>query len=159
MKKVFLFGAVALSLSLVSCNKEEQTEKVLDGTWGVSSITGTLNISTQGQTITGTLANGAGEITLNRADATGKINMMYDMVVGQFGSFRDTIAGDITVWNNSDKDVSMTVKGANSTINNLGFTIVTSAKDAQNWTSKTRQVDPSTGDFQELNYNINLTKK
>lgn len=160
MKKVFLMGAVALSVSLVSCNKEEKTEKILNGAWAVSSLSGTQVMTDQGQTETYTLKNGTGDVTLDRETATGSMNVMYDIDIPFGGStftMKDTLAGTITLWNNSDKDVSMTLKDATGTTQYLGFGIVSNEKTAQEWKYTQKVVDgTSTSD---ANYTLKLTKK
>jgi hypothetical protein len=160
MKKVFLMGAVALSVSLVSCNKEEKTEKILNGAWAVSSLSGTQVMTDQGQTETYTLKNGTGDVTLDRETATGSMNVMYDIDIPFGGStftMKDTLAGTITLWNNSDKDVSMTLKDATGTTLYLGFGIVSNEKTAQEWKYTQKVVDgTSTSD---ANYTLKLTKK
>jgi len=160
MKKVFLFGAVALSVSLASCNKEEKTEKILNGDWTVSSLNGTVAITDQGQTETLTLKNGTGDMSLDRETATGKINVIYDIDVpfgGTTFTFKDTLAGDITLWNNSDKDVSMTIKDKTGTTQNTAFTIVSSEKSAQEW--KFNQINVDGTETTNVNYNIKMNKK
>ncbi len=160
MKKVFLFGAVALSVSLASCNKEEKTEKILNGDWAVSSLNGTVAISDQGQTETLTLKNGSGDVTLNRETATGKMNVIYDIDVpfgGTTFTLKDTMGGDITLWNNSDKDVSMTVKDKDGSTQSLAFSIVSSEKSAQEWKFNQKIVDGT--ETTDVNYTLKLTKK
>jgi hypothetical protein len=160
MKKVFLFGAVALSVSLASCNKEEKTEKILNGDWAVSSLNGTVAISDQGQTETLTLKNGSGDVTLNRETATGKMNVIYDIDVpfgGTTFTLKDTMGGDITLWNNSDKDVSMTVKDKDGSTQSLAFSIVSSEKSAQEWKFNQKNVDGT--ETTDVNYTLKLTKK
>ncbi|MFY8133357.1 MAG: hypothetical protein ACOVOL_08985 [Bacteroidia bacterium] len=160
MKKVFFFGAVALSVSLASCNKEEQTEKILNGDWAVSSLNGTVAISDQGQTETLTLKNGSGDVTLNRETATGKMNVIYDIDIpfgGTTFTLKDTMGGDITLWNNSDKDVSMTVKDKDGSTQSLAFSIVSSEKTAQEWKFNQKNVDGT--ETTDVNYTLKLTKK
>jgi len=158
MKKVFLMGAVALSVSLVSCNKEEQTEKILNGAWAVSSLNGTVVATDQGQSETYTLKNGTGDVTLDRETATGSMNVMYDIDIPFGGStftMKDTLAGTITLWNNSDKDVSMTLKDATGTTQNLGFGIVLNEKTAQEWKYTQKVVDGTS--TTDVNYSLKLT--
>lgn len=160
MKKVFLLGAVALSVSLVSCNKEEKTEKILNGDWSVASLNGTAVITDQGQTQNLTIKNGSGDVTLDRETATGKINVMYDVEVPFGGTtllLKDTLGGDITIWNNSDKDVSMTIKDATGTTQSIGFGIVSSEKAAQEWKYTQKNVDGT--QTTDINYTLKLNKK
>jgi hypothetical protein len=160
MKKVFLMGAVALSVSLVSCNKEEKTEKILNGAWTVSALDGTVVDSDQGQTDTYKLKNGSGDITLDRETATGSMNVMYEIEIPFGGStftVKDTMAGTITLWNNSEKDVSMTLKDASGSTQNIGFDIVTNEKTAQDWKYTQKIVDGT--DTTDVVYTMKLTKK
>jgi hypothetical protein len=160
MKKVFLMGAVALSVSLVSCNKEEKTEKILNGAWTVSALDGTVVDSDQGQTDTYKLKNGSGDITLDRETATGSMNVMYEIEIPFGGStftVKDTMAGTITLWNNSEKDVSMTLKDASGSTQNIGFDIVTNEKTAQDWKYTQKIVDGTA--TTDVVYTMKLTKK
>jgi len=160
MKKVFLMGAVALSVSLVSCNKEEKTEKILNGAWTVTGLDGTVVDSDQGQTDTYKLKNGSGDITLDRETATGSMNVMYEIDIPFGGStftVKDTMAGTITLWNNSDKDVSMTLKDASGSTQNIGFEIVTNEKTAQDWKFTQKNVDGTA--TTDVTYTMKLTKK
>ncbi len=160
MKKVFFFGAIALSVSLASCNKEEKTEKILNGDWAVSSLNGTVAISDQGQTDNLTLKNGSGDVTLDRETATGKMNVIYEIDIpfgGTTFTLKDTMGGDITLWNNSDKDVSMTVKDKDGSTQSLAFGIVSSEKTAQEWKFNQKNVDGT--ETTDVNYTLKLTKK
>jgi hypothetical protein len=160
MKKVFFFGAIALSVSLASCNKEEKTEKILNGDWAVSSLNGTVAISDQGQTDNLTLKNGSGDVTLNRETATGKMNVIYDIDIpfgGTTFTLKDTMGGDITLWNNSDKDVSMTVKDKDGSTQSLAFDIVSSEKTAQEWKFTQKSINGT--ETTDVNYTLKLTKK
>jgi len=160
MKKVFLMGAVALSVSLVSCNKEEKTEKILNGAWTVTGLDGTVVDSDQGQTDTYKLKNGSGDITLDRETATGSMNVMYEIDIPFGGStftVKDTMAGTITLWNNSDKDVFMTLKDASGSTQNIGFEIVTNEKTAQDWKFTQKNVDGTA--TTDVTYTMKLTKK
>lgn len=160
MKKVFLFGAVALSLSLASCNKEEKTEKILNGAWTVSSLVGTAVSTDQGQTDTYSLKNGSGDISLDRETATGNLNVMYDIEIpfgGTTFTMKDTMNGVITLWNNSDKDISMTLRDNTGSTQNLAFTISSNEKTAQEWKYNQKNVSGTQTD--EVNFTMKLTKK
>lgn len=139
MKKLFLLLTAAVAV--VSCSKEKQLARTLDGTWNVKTVTysASPNIGGFTTTINGTGSGVTGTISFDRKAATSNFNVGFSTQPTTVGGIFPVPAIPVTLngtgtFTNTENAVTIT---RTDTVQTLTFAILSNNKTTMTWKTTT----------------------
>ena len=139
MKKLFLL--VTAAVAVVSCSKEKQLAKTLNGTWNVKSVTynASPNIGGFTTTINGTGSGVGGTISFDRKALTSNFNVAFSTQPTTVGGIFPVPAIPVTLngtgtFTNTEDAVTIT---RTDTVQTLTFAILSNNKTTMTWKTTT----------------------
>ena len=136
MKKIFFL--LAASVAIVSCSKEKQLTKTLNGTWNVKSVnyTATPNIGGLTTTINGTGSSVNGTVSFDRKNMTSTFNVGFSTQPTTVGGLFPVPAIPITIKGNGtfiNSETDITITRTDTVSQPMVFAILANNKTTMTW--------------------------